>query len=85
VFAPQLNYQGTLFSFYLSILNLVRSVISIAHQLNMKVVSEGVESMEQLQLLASQKCDALQGYVLSPPLPFEKFKQYCHIYSPHNI
>jgi EAL domain-containing protein (putative c-di-GMP-specific phosphodiesterase class I) len=38
----------------------------------MKVVAEGVENAEQLQYLADNNCDIVQGYYLSRPLPEHK-------------
>jgi diguanylate cyclase (GGDEF)-like protein/PAS domain S-box-containing protein len=51
--------------------SLVRSMISIGHNLGLKVVAEGVESREQLGFLRAAGCDELQGYYYSKPLPPE--------------
>ncbi len=48
-------------------------VIALAHRLGIKVVAEGVETAEQLQFLADNACDMVQGYYLSRPLPEAKF------------
>jgi EAL domain-containing protein (putative c-di-GMP-specific phosphodiesterase class I) len=48
---------------------IVASVISLAHQLRLKVVAEGVESNEQARLLRQLACDEVQGFLFSPPLP----------------
>lgn len=48
---------------------LVRTIISMAHNLGMKVVAEGVESEEQLMYLKSLGCEYAQGYLFSIPLP----------------
>lgn len=45
------------------------AAISMAHSLKLVVVAEGVETQEQLSLLASQRCDIAQGYLFSCPLP----------------
>jgi len=47
----------------------VATIISLAHALNLKVIAEGVESQEQVQSLRRLKCDEMQGYVISRPLP----------------
>ncbi|GAB2837584.1 hypothetical protein GCM10027277_00470 [Pseudoduganella ginsengisoli] len=49
------------------------SVISLAHNLNMRVVAEGVETPEQARFLASHGCDAMQGYLYSRPLTVDGF------------
>lgn len=53
---------------------IVSSIISLAHALNLKVVAEGVETGEQQRLLRLLKCDEMQGYVFSKPLPPEKIE-----------
>ncbi|MNN62640.1 Phytochrome-like protein cph2 [compost metagenome] len=51
------------------------SVIVIAHQLNLKVVTEGVETEDELNIVREHHCDAIQGYLYSPPVPAPKFAQ----------
>lgn len=48
---------------------IVRAVITMAQHLNLKTVAEGVETAEQMEFLRALKCDELQGYFFSPPLP----------------
>lgn len=50
----------------------VEAIISIGHILNFKVISEGVESLEQLETLKSIDCDFIQGYIWGKPLPPEE-------------
>ncbi len=52
---------------------LVKTIIKLAHDLRLKVVAEGVETDEQLQVLKSLRCDEWQGYLHSKPLPPEEF------------
>lgn len=47
---------------------IVKSVISLASSLGLKVVAEGVETLEQAEMLAELKCDEMQGYYLSHPV-----------------
>lgn len=47
---------------------IVQAVISLAHSLRLKVVAEGVEEKEQLDVLKEQHCDIIQGYYFSRPL-----------------
>jgi diguanylate cyclase (GGDEF)-like protein len=48
------------------------SIITLAHSLNLKVIAEGVETMEQLELLRSSGCDEMQGYLFKKPVPPEE-------------
>ena len=54
----------------------VRAAIDMAHALGKSVVAEGVENAEQLALLSQMKCDMMQGYYLSPPVPAAEFAQF---------
>ncbi|TFW29368.1 EAL domain-containing response regulator [Duganella callida] len=49
------------------------SVISLAHNLNMRVIAEGVETREQMQFLTERGCDEMQGYYFSRPLNADGF------------
>ena len=49
-----------------------KAIVSMAHALNMRVVAEGVETREQLELLRSLSCDEIQGYYISRPVPPEQ-------------
>jgi diguanylate cyclase (GGDEF)-like protein len=51
---------------------IVRTMISMAHGLNLRVVAEGVEDKEQLQLLNRYGCDEIQGYLFSRPIPSDE-------------
>jgi diguanylate cyclase (GGDEF)-like protein len=50
---------------------IVRSLIVMAHNLNLRVIAEGVETPEQLAFLRENHCDAIQGYLVSRPMPAE--------------
>lgn len=54
---------------------IVSAIISMAHNLGMGIVAEGVETAEQVQFLTLQNCDMVQGYFLSYPLPAQKIAQ----------
>ena len=47
---------------------IVQTVIDLAHNLGMKVVAEGVETLEQLEFLKKSGCDYAQGYYFSKPI-----------------
>jgi EAL domain-containing protein (putative c-di-GMP-specific phosphodiesterase class I) len=49
------------------------AIISMAHQLHLKVVAEGVETHGELAFLHENQCDELQGYLFSRPLPATEF------------
>ncbi|CAM4321450.1 EAL domain-containing protein [Paenibacillus alkaliterrae] len=53
--------------------NLVQTIITLAHHMNMQVVAEGVEDEEQLACLKELKCDIMQGYLFSPPIDPDAF------------
>ncbi|PKO85968.1 MAG: signaling protein [Betaproteobacteria bacterium HGW-Betaproteobacteria-12] len=50
---------------------IVTGILALAHSLRMNVVAEGVETVAQQEILAKLKCDQLQGYLFSKPLPAE--------------
>jgi len=47
---------------------IVRAIIALAHNLNIKVIAEGVETKKQLGLLRGYGCDGAQGYLICPPI-----------------
>ena len=55
--------------------SIVKSIISLAHNLNLRVLAEGVETERQLSFLIENKCDEIQGYYFSVPLDVQKFRR----------
>jgi diguanylate cyclase (GGDEF)-like protein/PAS domain S-box-containing protein len=52
---------------------ITQTIIAMAHSLKLQVVAEGVESHAQLEFLKMLKCDQIQGYIFSKPLPAPEF------------
>lgn len=50
-------------------LELIRTIISMGHSLRRRIIAEGVETREQLEILESLGCDEIQGFVLAPAMP----------------
>lgn len=52
---------------------IIQAIISMAHQLKLQVVAEGVETQAQLGFLREHGCDEVQGYLISAPISAEDF------------
>lgn len=55
--------------------NIVETIISMSHNLGLKVIAEGVEDKEQLRFLQLRNCDYVQGYFFSRPISAEIFEK----------
>ena len=55
---------------------IVRSTIDLAHNLGLKVVAEGVEDNDTMDLLKILLCDTVQGYLISKPIPAKDFEAW---------
>ena len=55
---------------------IAKAIISLAHNLNLNVIAEGVETRAQLGFLADNGCDEIQGYLLSRPLDASAFTKF---------
>ncbi|MBD3419230.1 MAG: EAL domain-containing protein [Chitinivibrionales bacterium] len=53
-------------------LSVAKSIIALAHNLNMKTVAEGVETTDQLEVLREYECDVVQGFLFSRPVPMDQ-------------
>lgn len=60
---------------------IVRSMINLAHELDIKVIAEGVETAQQVDILTKLDCDELQGYYFSKPLANRDFEQWWKDYN----
>jgi diguanylate cyclase (GGDEF)-like protein len=63
-------------------MTLVSTMISLAHSLRLKVVAEGVETEEQAKMLRLMRCDEMQGFLFSKPVPFEAFASLLEMKKP---
>ena len=54
---------------------IVRSLIGLAHELEMVTIAEGVEDKEQLAMLREAGCDFIQGFLFSRPMPLDAFSE----------
>ncbi len=51
------------------------AIIQLAHNMNLKVLAEGVETPEELEILRQNQCDEIQGFVFSKAIPAEEFQK----------
>ena len=54
----------------------MEQVITLSKLLDMKVVAEGVETKEQLDIIKALQCDAVQGFYYAKPMPEDEFIEY---------
>ncbi len=62
-------------------LELVRTIVALAHNLGMDAIAEGVETAEQVAMLRALQCEYAQGYFFSKPLDSEEVMEIMEIYS----
>lgn len=58
--------------------DIIRAVVGLARELGMRTVSEGVETLAQVEFLREISCDMAQGYVFSRPVPPERFERLAY-------
>ena len=56
---------------------IITAIIALGRGLDLRVIAEGVETVEQLQFLRLANCDDVQGYFISKPLPPDAAAQFC--------
>ncbi|MBR9909147.1 MAG: EAL domain-containing protein [Gammaproteobacteria bacterium] len=64
---------------------IIKTIIAMAHSMNLTVVAEGVETAEHLELLRRERCDIIQGFYFSKPLPADEFFKYFNGWGSHDI
>lgn len=64
---------------------IVNTIISMAHNLGLKVVAEGVETEEQLDYLKKKHCDQVQGFLYSRPLNEDEIIKYLEAFEEKEV
>ena len=54
---------------------ITKSMIDLAHELEMTVIAEGIEHRDQLEILRDLRCDYIQGFLFSKPMPLDEFQE----------
>ncbi len=57
----------------------ISTVVDLAKNLNMEVISEGVETLEQVEFLTEINCAMVQGYYFAKPMPIAAFEELWHL------
>ncbi len=60
-------------------MSLVDAIIAMAQILDLRLVAEGVETREQFDFLKKRRVEVVQGYLFSPAIPADKFKEYIQL------
>ena len=55
--------------------DILELVISLSNRMNMSVITEGVETSEQVSMLTDMGCKIFQGYYFSKPIPVDEFEK----------
>ncbi|WP_240417742.1 EAL domain-containing protein [Paenibacillus periandrae] len=53
---------------------ITKAIIDMSHGMKLRVIAEGVETIEQMECLQTMKCDLVQGYVIDRPMPCEQLE-----------
>ena len=64
---------------------IVSAVIAMAHNLRLKVVAEGVETLEQIRFLRERNCDEVQGYLISRPISPQQVSEFVSRRAPNQL
>ena len=54
----------------------MRSLIAMAHSLGLKIIAEGIETVEQAEFLLAEMCEEGQGFLYAKPLPATEFEAF---------
>ncbi len=61
--------------------SITKTIITLGHALNLKVIAEGVETMDHQEFLTDEGCDEVQGFRYSKPIPEVEFMEFINNYS----
>jgi len=61
---------------------IIRTIIQMAHSLNLRTIAEGVEDQEMLDRLRIFHCDEIQGYLIARPMPADDFVAFVRAHTP---
>ncbi len=64
-------------------IKLISAIVSMAHSLNMTVVTEGIETKAQLEILKQKHSEEGQGFLFSHPLPIDEYLEWSNNYNAH--
>ena len=64
---------------------IVKAVIALGHSLGLEIIGEGVETPEQAHHLRTLRCDLMQGYMVSRPIPGEEMTAFILNFQPLHI
>jgi EAL domain-containing protein (putative c-di-GMP-specific phosphodiesterase class I) len=59
--------------------SIIKAIIALAKNLDMQIIAEGVENRQQLSFLKQHGCDAIQGYLICPPLNVQGFEEFLRV------
>ena len=61
---------------------IVKAIIALGHSLGLEIIGEGVESLEQARQLHALRCNCMQGYLVSRPIPADAMTQFLLDFQP---
>jgi diguanylate cyclase (GGDEF)-like protein len=59
--------------------SIIKAIIALAKNLDLQIIAEGVEKRQQLSFLQQHGCDAIQGYLVCPPLNGQGFEEFLRV------
>lgn len=64
---------------------IIESVVQLANNLDMPVIAEGVEELEQVEMLKKIGCHIIQGFYFAKPMPVDEYEHFADMYQSENI